>query len=128
MVTHSSSRHLHLTCCPSPAAAHTHVTRSRPPPLLLLTPASRHAPVAAAAAAAAAAVDLQALEGSSAALIPLKSQSSAEDLVESHIPRSKWDALLAHQREGVLAGVRRGGRLLLADDMGLGKSAQVSGF
>jgi hypothetical protein len=37
----------------------------------------------------------------------------------------QWSLLLPHQREGVLAGLRRGGRLLLADEMGLGKTAQV---
>jgi SNF2 family DNA or RNA helicase len=46
-------------------------------------------------------------------------------LVDSHIPADLWAALLPHQQAGVLAGVRRGGRLLLADDMGLGKTAQV---
>jgi SNF2 family DNA or RNA helicase len=37
----------------------------------------------------------------------------------------QWSALLPHQGEGVMAGLRRGGRLLLADEMGLGKTAQV---
>lgn len=50
---------------------------------------------------------------------------AARVLVESHIPADMWAALLPHQQAGVLAGVRRGGRLLLADEMGLGKTAQV---
>jgi SNF2 family DNA or RNA helicase len=66
-----------------------------------------------------------ALEASDARLIDLKPQSTAQDLVESHIPTDMWAALLPHQQQGVLAGIRRGGRLLLADDMGLGKTAQV---
>jgi SNF2 family DNA or RNA helicase len=76
--------------------------------------------------AGSAAVDLFALESSDARLIDLKPQSTAQDLVESHIPTDMWAALLPHQQQGVLAGIRRGGRLLLADDMGLGKTAQVT--
>lgn len=70
-------------------------------------------------------VDLEALEASNAALIPLLAADAARVLVDSLIPPDMWAALLPHQQAGVLAGVRRGGRLLLADDMGLGKTAQV---
>lgn len=76
---------------------------------------------------AAAAANLLALEASDARLLPLGTQQEAEQLVSARIPQATWEQLLPHQREGVLAGVRRGGRLLIADEMGLGKTAQVRG-
>ena len=70
-------------------------------------------------------LDMSALEASDARLVPLLSPPQAEELVHSTIPPESWDQLMPHQQMGVLAGVRRGGRVLLADEMGLGKTAQV---
>ena len=86
-------------------------TAPTPPPLLLLSPAAP--------------VDLLALESSDAILISPETQAQARAVVDATIPADLWSLLLPHQQEGVLAGVRRGGRLLLADEMGLGKTAQV---
>jgi len=38
-----------------------------------------------------------------------------------HLPKGLRDTLLPFQREGVLYGLRRGGRCLIADEMGTGK-------
>lgn len=67
-----------------------------------------------------------ALESSDARLVPLLTCEEAERQVSSVIPAATWDALMQHQQAGVLAGLRRRGRLLLADEMGLGKTAQFS--
>ncbi|CAG8436682.1 10735_t:CDS:1 [Funneliformis mosseae] len=37
---------------------------------------------------------------------------------------SLWEALLSHQKEGVIEAISRNGRVLLGDDMGLGKTIQ----
>lgn len=68
---------------------------------------------------------MSALENSDARLVPLVSPSVAESVVRDFIPPECWDQLMPQQQVGVLAGVRRGGKLLLADEMGLGKTAQV---
>ena len=41
------------------------------------------------------------------------------------IPRPLREALMPFQREGVLFGVRHGGRALIADEMGVGKTVQA---
>lgn len=69
--------------------------------------------------------DLAALEASEFRLVELADQEDAEETVAMANLGELWEQLMPHQREGVLAGVRRGGRLLLADEMGLGKTAQV---
>ncbi|WIA08961.1 hypothetical protein OEZ85_008376 [Tetradesmus obliquus] len=76
-------------------------------------------------AAAATGPDLLALEASEARLLPLLGQEEAEETALAANLEPQWSALLPHQREGVLAGLRRAGRLLLADEMGLGKTAQA---
>ncbi|CAI2165472.1 9268_t:CDS:1 [Funneliformis geosporum] len=38
---------------------------------------------------------------------------------------SLWEALLPHQKEGVIEAISRNGRVLLGDDMGLGKTIQA---
>ena len=43
----------------------------------------------------------------------------------ARVPATLRGALLPFQVEGVREGLRRGGRLLLADEMGVGKTVQV---
>ena len=41
------------------------------------------------------------------------------------IPQPLREALMPFQKEGVLFGVRQGGRALIADEMGVGKTVQA---
>ncbi len=43
----------------------------------------------------------------------------------SRIPEKTWGDLRDFQQQGVEFGVQHGGRLLLADEMGVGKTCQV---
>lgn len=45
-----------------------------------------------------------------------------------NLPPSLAKTLLPFQKEGVKYGLQRGGRCLLADEMGVGKTIQVSSF
>lgn len=55
-----------------------------------------------------------------------RSYPSAEDLIDKGVPGGIAHALAPYQRGGVDFCLERKGRALLADDMGLGKSIQVS--
>ena len=57
-----------------------------------------------------------------------RSYPSAEDLIDKGVPSGIAHALAPYQRGGVDFCLERKGRALLADDMGLGKSIQVSDF
>lgn len=46
----------------------------------------------------------------------------SETLVAGAVGRGFWEQIFSFQREGVLKAIRRGGRVLLADSMGLGKT------
>ena len=43
----------------------------------------------------------------------------------ARIPEETWGDLRDFQQQGVEFGVQHGGRLLLADEMGVGKTCQV---
>ena len=45
-----------------------------------------------------------------------------------NLPPRLSKTLLPFQKDGVKFGLQRGGRCLLADEMGVGKTIQVSGF
>lgn len=49
----------------------------------------------------------------------------SETLVAAALGRRFWDDMFPFQREGVLRAVRLGGRVLLADSMGLGKTVSA---
>jgi SWI/SNF-related matrix-associated actin-dependent regulator of chromatin subfamily A-like protein 1 len=52
----------------------------------------------------------------------LEALACSETVVAVAIGRGLWDQLFSFQREGVLRAIRRGGRVLLADSMGMGKT------
>jgi hypothetical protein len=62
---------------------------------------------------------------------PLRTGHIGDDevdaLMEQGLPRGLRRALLPFQWEGVRYGLRRGGRCLIADEMGVGKTIQVGG-
>lgn len=72
------------------------------------------------------------LEKSLAAIetwVPQRPGHVADTVVEyllQRLPLKLKDSLLPFQWEGVRFGLRRGGRCLLADEMGVGKTIQVS--
>ena len=57
----------------------------------------------------------------------LKDRNSEEDCNErfKRIPQGLQEALLPFQAEGVRYGLARRGRMLLADEMGVGKTLQA---
>jgi SNF2 family DNA or RNA helicase len=54
-----------------------------------------------------------------------QSEVSVRQLVTQHLVPGTWDRLFEHQRCGVAFVLRMSGRAYLADDMGVGKTAQV---
>jgi SNF2 family DNA or RNA helicase len=48
-----------------------------------------------------------------------------DQIIWNNVPMQLWDYLKPYQKEGVQYAVKRGGRMLLADVQGLGKTIQV---
>ena len=63
--------------------------------------------------------------GSKGSYTPSMSQQEAVETMRRSLPPETFDALFQFQREGVAFIVRHGGRVLLADEPGLGKTVQV---
>eukprot|EP00850_Spirogloea_muscicola_P002849 SM000011S19027 [mRNA] locus=s11:399749:406722:- [translate_table: standard] len=68
-------------------------------------------------------------QAAAAGWVPLRrghlSEAEAQACLRTKLPTKLLGALMPFQREGVLFGLRRGGRCLIADDMGVGKTIQV---
>ena len=59
---------------------------------------------------------------------PETNQASPEKLMAENIPEVLSSSLFQYQVEGILMALQREGRVMLADDMGLGKSIQALGI
>eukprot|EP00850_Spirogloea_muscicola_P005681 SM000026S08930 [mRNA] locus=s26:539501:546330:- [translate_table: standard] len=68
-------------------------------------------------------------QAAAAGWVPLRrghlSEAEAQACLRTRLPTKLSGALMPFQREGVLFGLRRGGRCLIADDMGVGKTIQA---
>lgn len=59
----------------------------------------------------------------------IESQSKKEDVnLEDRLSKEFIDGLYDFQREGIIFGIQRNGKCLIADDMGLGKTVQAIGL
>jgi hypothetical protein len=57
--------------------------------------------------------------------VPLLPDAEVDQIIWNNVPMQLWDYLKPYQKEGVQYAVKRGGRMLLADVQGLGKTIQV---
>jgi hypothetical protein len=57
--------------------------------------------------------------------VPIVAPDAVSARIERHLPAALWERLRPFQRAGVEYVLSRGGRALIADAMGLGKTVQV---